>query len=324
MEERKLEVYTFKIHQNRKTDVFPLLENIQGVDLHTELVNNFTNFVDTFPPDLLNGKTCRIEKIKTGKSVNPKSTFISDKTSRYVAGKISLGEDDGKEQEVVKNNKSKDPLYTKEKGQSIERPYFFMIILPLDKKYGFIILEREGKHSLKSAMCTLMLQFVRRKFSTLNVKFTNFIEDKVIREYLTNGDYNSIILSRNFLAKEKSAQYLGEYQNAGEYKVEMKIIPTKGTEIPILTKKRVISNLENKTGFFVGEEFKEIGFDENTNIKVVSTYNENTRTIDLEDTFKVRPYYVINVDINQKGFSDFESIKKEAIKLIRELTLNII
>ncbi|WP_195157587.1 hypothetical protein [Flavobacterium columnare] len=46
--------------------------------------------------------------------------------------------------------------------------------------------------------------------------------------------------------------------------------------------------------------------------------------IDLEDTFKVRPYYVINVGINQKGFSDFESIKKETIKLIRELTLNII
>ncbi|WP_310556324.1 hypothetical protein [Flavobacterium sp.] len=324
MEERKLEIYTFKIHQNRKTDVFPLLENIQGIDLYTELVNNFTNFVDTFPPDLLNGKTCRIEKVKEPKNSTIKSTFIQDKTSRYIAGKISIGEDDGKEQEVVKNNKSKDPLYTKEKGQSIERPYFFMIILPLDKKYGFIVLEREGKHSLKSAMCTLILQFIRKKFSTLNVKFTNFIEDKIIREYLTNGDYNSIILSRNFLAKEKSKQYLGEYQSEGEYKIEMKIIPTKGTEIPILTKRKVISNLENKTGFFIGNEFKDIGFDENTNIKVVSTYNQNTRTIDLEDTFKVRPYYLINVDINSKGFAEFDSIKSESIKLVRELTLNII
>lgn len=322
MEERKLEVYTFKIHQNRKLDVFALLENIQGVDLYTELTTDFTNFIDTFPPNMLNGKTCRIEKSKIGGHI--KSTFIHDNTSRFIAGKISLGEDDGKEQEVVKNSKSKDPLYTKEKGQSIERPYFFMIILPLDKKYGFVVLEREGKHSLKSAMCTLILQFVRRKFTTLNVKFTNFIEDKVIREYLTKGDYNSIILSRNFMAKEKSSQYLGEYQSEGEYKVEIKIIPTKGTEIPILTKRKIISNLEDRTGFFVGEEFKEIGFDENTNIKVVSTYNENTRTIDLEDTFKVRPYYLINVDINTKGFADFESIKKESIKLIRELTLNII
>ncbi|MDO5106353.1 hypothetical protein [Capnocytophaga sp.] len=202
MEERKLEIYTFKIHQKRKTDVFPLLENIQGVDLYTELVNNFTNFVDTFPPDFLGGRTCRIEKIN--KNANPKSIFVHDKTSRYVAGKICLGEDDGKEQDVVKSNKKKEPLYTKKKGQSIERPYFFMIILPLDKKYGFIILEREGKHSLKSAMCTLITRFIQRKFSTLNIKITNFIEDKVIKEYLIKGDYNSIILSRYFLANEKS------------------------------------------------------------------------------------------------------------------------
>lgn len=323
MEARKLEIYTFHIHEKKKEEVIPLLENVNGIDLYTSLVNEFPDFVNTFPPDFLDRRTCKIEKIKVS-GRKSKLTFISDNTSRYIAGKICLGEDDSKEQEVVATDKDKKTLFTKKKGQSIERPFFFMIILPLDKKFGFLVLEREGKHSLKSAISTLIQHFVRQKFSTLNVKIENFVENKMIKEYLLNGEYNSITLTRFFLAKEKSQQYLGEFQNSGKYKVEIKITPQERTIIPIQTKRKIVSNIENKTGFFTFKEFEEIGFDQNTNIKVVSTYNGNTRTIDLEDTFKVRPYYLINVKLNAKGFSDFDSIKKEAIKLIRELNLNII
>lgn len=323
MEARKLEIYTFHIHEKKKEELIPLLENVNGADLFTKLEKDFPDFVDTFPPDSLQKRTCKIEKIKIS-GRKQKSTFISDKTSRYIAGKICLGEDDGKEQDVVATDKDKKLLYTKTKGQSIERPYFFMIILPLDKKNGFIVLEREGKHSLKSAMSILIERFIRKLFSTLAVKIENFVEDKIIKEYLLNGDYNSITLTRFLLAKEKSEQYLGKYESKGEYKVEMNIIPKNGAVIPLITKKVIASNLENKTGFFSNKEFKDIGFDEDTNIKVVSTYNGNTRTIDLEDVFKMRPYYSINVSINAKGFSDFDSIRKEAIKLIRELNLNII
>lgn len=173
-------------------------------------------------------------------------------------------------------------------------------------------------------MSTLIQRFVRNLFSTLDIKIENFVEDEIIKEYLLKGDYNSIILTRHLLAKEKSTQYFRKYESKGEYKVEMNIIPKNGAVIPLITKKVIASNLENKTGFFSNKEFKDIGFDEDTNIKVVSTYNGNTRTIDLEDVFKMRPYYSINVSINAKGFSDFDSIKKEAIKLIRELNLNII
>lgn len=319
MDHRKLELYTFNVHQNRKPGLSPLLENIQNIDFYTELKNNFINFVDTFPPNFLDNKTCRIEK-----NNSKISSFKFNDTSRYISGKICIGEDDGKEQDVVKNNKNKDKLYTKSKGESIERPFFFMVILPLNKKYGFLVLEREGKHSIKSVMCKLLIAFLRNKFDSLNIKYTNFIEDKIIKEYLENGQYNSIILSRNFLAKEKSEQYLGEYESEGEYKIEVVITPTKGAKIPLFTKRKVLSNLNEKTGFFNGEEFKEIGFDEETNIKVVSTYNNNTRTIDLEDTMKVRPYYIIETKINSKGFSDFESINVESIKLVKELTLNIL
>lgn len=322
MNERKLEVYTFIVHQNRKIEQIAYLENIQSVDLFTDVKSRFINFVDTYPPNKMDGKTCRIEKIGLNKNI--KSTFKWDDKLRTISGKISVGEDNDKEQNVVKNNKNKEQVYTKVKGQSIERPYFFMMIFPLNKKYGFLILEREGKHSIKSVMTKLILQFVRSKFESLNVKFTNFVEDEIIKEYLKNGDYNSITLSRSVLAKEKSEQYLGEYQPNGEYKIELRIIPSKGTHIPLFTKQKIISNLENKTGFFNQSVFEEIGFDDTSNIKVVSTYNQNTRTIDLEDTFKIRPYYLINVAINSKGFSDFNSINDEAIGLIKELTLNII
>lgn len=322
MEERKLEIYTFNVHTIRKPKDQANLDNINGLDLFKDMVSKFTNFVDVLPPDIIGKKTCRIEKVDSSK--NQKSTFLHNNSGRYISGKISIGEDEGKEQDVVKSNKTKDYQYTKQKGQSIERPFYFMMIFPINSKDGFLVIEREGKHSIKTIMTTLIKNYVKEISSSLDVKFFNFIEDAVIKKYLEEGDYNSIILDRNVLAKEKSQQLLGTYQDKGSYKMSFIIQPKGDAYIPIITKKKLLKSMGSQFGFFKGTEFEDIGFDDNTNVKVVSTYNNNTRTIDLGDTMKVRPYYIINIEINSRGFSDFQSINKEAIKLVRELSLNII
>lgn len=322
MEERKLEIYTFNVHTVRKVKDQANLNNINGIDLFKDMVSKFTNFVDVLPPDQIGRKTCRIEK--SGNLKSQKTTFLHNDTGRYISGKILIGEDDGKEQDVVKSNKTKEYQYTKQKGQSIERPFYFMMVFPLNCKDGFLIIEREGKHSIKTFMTILIKNYVKEISNSLDVKFKNFIEEAVIRKYLEEGDYNSIIVDRNVLAKEKSQQLLGAYQDKGSYKMSFIIQPKGDAYIPIITKKLLLKNMGSQFGFFKGTEFEDIGFDDQTNVKVVSTYNNNTRTIDLGDTMKVRPYYIVNTAINSRGFSDFQSINKEAVKLLRELSLNII
>jgi len=322
MENRKLEIYTFIAHPNRKPTENVILEDVFGNDLYVRLKNGFPNFVDTFPPLQIDDKTAKIEKVKNGNEI--KSIFKFNDSLRYIAGKIMIGDDDGKEQDVVESNKEKTVLYTKKKGQSVERPYYFMIIVPLGLKYGFIVLEREGKHSAKGVFDKLFRKFIHENLSGLNCKISNFVESEIIKEYLEFGQYNSITLSQKIISSDKAEQYLGTYIDGSKYKVELRIIPLENSLIPFNTKKRILKNLENNEGFFEGTEFRNIGFDDDANVKVVATKDGNTRTIDLEDTFKVRPYYVINVANNNKGFSEFNNINKEAKKLIRGFDLNIL
>lgn len=322
MENRKLEVYTFIAHPNRKPNENLILEDVFGNDLYVKLKNKFSDFVDTFSPQQIDGKTSKIEKKEI--DGQRKSVFKSNDTLRYIAGKIMIGDDDGKEQDVVQNNKDKTILYTKKKGESVERPYYFMVIIPLGLKYGFIVLEREGKHSAKSVFDKLLKKFIFENLSELSTKITNFIETEIIKEYLENGKYNSIILSQKIVSRDKAEQYLGTYINGSKYKVEMRIVPLENSIIPISAKKKILDNLENNMGFFEGIDFENIGFDDKTNVKVIATKDGNTRTIDLDDTYKIRPYYSIEVPNNKKGFSEFKDINIEAKRLIRSFGLNIL
>lgn len=322
MENRKLEVYTFIAHPKRKPNENVALEDVFGNDLYLKLKEEFADFIDTFPPKKINGKTTKIEKIEK-ENGKIKSIFKSNDNLRYISGKIKIGDDDGKEQDVVENNKEKNVLYTKKKGQTVERPYYFMIIVPLALKYGFIILEKEGKHSAKSVFEQLLKKFIFENLSDLNTKISNFIEADVIREYLENGSYNSIILSQKIISSDKAEQYLGTYLQGSKYRVEMKITPLENSIFPDFTKNKILKNLDKNDGFFEANEFKDIGFDDNSNVKVVATKDGNTRTIDLDDTFKVRPYYNIKVVDDEKGFSDFKEINKEAIKLVKSFNKNI-
>lgn len=322
MENRKLEVYTFIAHPNRKPTENVILEDVFGNDLYVKLKKGFANFVYTFPPLLIDGKTAKIEKKEVDGEV--KSIFKFNDSLRYITGKIMIGDDDGKEQDVVENNKDKTVLYTKKKGQSVERPYYFLVIVPLGLKYGFIVLEREGKHSCKGVFDKLFKKFIYENLSQLNCKISNFMESEIIKEYLEFGSYNSITLSQKIVSSDKAEQYLGTYIDGSKYKVELRIIPLENSIIPVDTKRRILKNLEKNDGFFEGTEFENIGFGENANVKVVATKDGNTRTIDLEDTFKIRPYYIISVPNNNKGFSEFNDINKEAKKLIKSFGLNIL
>jgi hypothetical protein len=322
MENRKLEVYTFVAHPKRKPLETVTLEDVYGNDLYLKLKEKFANYVDTFPPKNVDGKTTKIEKIQNEDN-SVKSIFKSHDEMRYISGKIKIGDDDGKEQDVVENNRDKTVLYTKKKGQTVERPYYFMVIVPLALKYGFIILEREGKHSAKGVFDKLIKKFIDENLSQLHTKISNFVESDVIMEYLENGSYNSIILSQKIVSSDKAEQYLGTYVEGAKYKVEMKITPLENSIFPVFTKNKILSNLENNNGFFEAEEFKTIGFDDDSNVKVVATKDGNTRTIDLDDTFKIRPYYNIDVIDDSKGFSDFKEINKEAIKLVKSFDKNI-
>lgn len=318
MENRNLEVYHFSLYSidDLKTKVD--YSNIYGKDIYEILKADLIQFLDDLGPDQVFGKTINIDNVE-GKSV-----LKSNNTLRIISGKIKVGDDDGKEQDFTNGIKKKVVIYTKKKGTYARRPFYFMIIAPKNKKAGFIILEKEGVHSCKKIFVKALQIFVKQKMSSLLLREEKFIEDNIIKNYISNGNYDKISLTRSKLPKDLCDLYLGDYEEDGEYQIELNILTKKGADFTKVTKDKILKNLETYKGFFTSNEFKKIGFDENAKLKIVSELDGNKKTIDLGDTMQIRPYYQVDVNIDDTGFSDFEHINKKAIELVKSFDLDII
>ncbi len=317
MEKRNLEVYNFSLYSGDDLKTKVDFGNVFGKDLFELLKKDIITFFDSLGPEQLNKKTINID------SVDDKSVLKTNSTLRLITGKIKIGDDDGKEQDFTKAGK-KEVVYVKKKGVYARRPFFFMIIIPKNKKVGFIVLEKEGVHSCKTIFFKALQIFVKQKMSSLLLREEKFIEDEIIENYIINGKYDKITLTRNRLPKDLCDKYLGDYEADGEYQIELNIISKKGSDFGREVKKKILNNLKNYKGYFSSNEFKSIGFDEKSDIKIVSTFEKNKKTIDLSDTMKIRPYYQIDVKLDSTGFSDFEDITNKSIELVKSFELGII
>lgn len=320
MEDRTLEILKFHIsNKDEKKTKLPL-NSLDGVDLIDNLFENFVSFIDDFPTDEKNKRI-----IQFGKDEDSKTIFSKKESIRSITGIIETGKF-GKEERVVDITKKKDdePVFTIHINHSVQKPFFFMICIPEIKKDGIIILEREGQFGINSIFTAVLRKFIELNFEGTSIYFENFIDDQIINNYINKGGYNSIKLVRNSLPEDVAERYGLETFQTDDFIVEL-TIRTKGKRLISGNARERIKKLfeSNPDGFFTSEEFAKIGFDEHATIKVNSTYKKSTRTINLSDTMKFRPYYDITVDINASGHSDFKSITIEAIGLLKDLKLDL-
>lgn len=315
---RSLEVYNFSLYDRNDLETRVDYTNIYGNDLFDVLKNNMPQFFENISPDKLSQKTIKIN------NEEEKPVFKTNSNLRVITGKIKIGDDDGKEIEHTKGAKKQTVVYIKHKGVYVHRPFFFMIIIPKNKKSGFILLEKEGYYSCKKIFCKALAMLIKSKMSGLVFKDENYVEDEIVKNFIEKGEYSRINITRKNIPRDLCDKYLGGYEEAGEYELEL-IIKTKGgTDFKDVTKQKILQNMEKYDGFFNSKEFEDIGFDDSTTLKVVSTFDGTTKTIDLSDTLKIRPYYTIDVELDNKGFADFNSIKNEAIGLVKGFNLGLL
>lgn len=315
---RSLEVYNFSLFDKNDMNTRMDYCNINNNDLYDVLKNNIPQYFENIGPEKLSKKTIKIDN--DGANI----IFKSNSKLRIITGKIKIGDDDGKEIEHTKGAKKQTVVYIKEKGVYAHRPFFFMIIIPKNKRTGFIVLEKEGYYSCKKIFCQALSILIKEKLSGLLFRDENYVEDEIIKNFIEKGEYNSINISRKNLPRDLCDKYFGGYEEGGEYELELVLRTKKGTDFKDVTKQKILNNMENYDGFFNTKEFEDIGFDDSTSLKVVSTFDGTTKTIDLNDSMKIRPYYTISVELDNKGFADFESIRNEAIGLVKGFNLGLL
>lgn len=319
MEKRNLEVIKFHLSPKGDKKEKVLMSEIGDEDLIDIVFNEFVSYIDDYPTDERNKRV-----VKLLKNVDGNSFFKRKNNTRTICGIIETGRY-GKEENVVDVDKADgEPVFKIHKNHSVQKPFFFLVCISNLKKDGIIILEREGVLGIKQVFTRVLKDFIKSKFEDYTLHLSNFIDNQIVKNYIEKGDYNSIKLIRHSLPADVAERYGLDRLETDDFVLEL-TIRTKGKrKILGNSRKRIIEMFENSvSGFFVSEELSDVGFDEKSIVKVNSTFNDSTRTIDMSDTMKFKPYYEVNIDINDSGHSEFQSIEKEALNLLADFNLDL-
>lgn len=319
MEKRNLEVIKFHLSPKGDKKEKIIMSKIGDEDLLNIVFNEFIPFIDNYPTDERNKRVVKLFKEDDG------NTFFKKKeNTRTITGIIETGKY-GKEENVVDINKTDNkPIFKIYKNHSVQKPFFFLICISNLKKDGILILERDGVLGIKQVFTRLLQDFVKSKFEDYVLRFTNFIDDQVVKNYINKGEFNFIKLTRNSLPIDVAEKYGLNKFETDNFVLEL-TIKTKGKRAILGNSRRRIQEMfeDSASGFFVSQELQSIGFDNKSIVKVNSTYNNSSRTIDLSDTMKFKPYYEVKIDINTTGHSEFNSIEKEALNLLEDFNLDL-
>lgn len=241
-------------------------------------------------------------------------------SERYICGIIETGAY-GKEYEIANKDTPQDVAYTVGKEQAIIKPFFYYLKIPRKGHTALLILERTDNEGIYPLMNILLTTFFRDLLGAdklFKIEKSNIILSSYLKE-LSSGRYKSITLTSNKHSTDLCDSYGGGLEST-DYTMELTV---KFKNKLGFDKEEEIRNLINSgKSLFVMPELNDIF--EDANRKVVTSIGTGkqakTRTYYLNKEQKdlVRPYYDIEVDANDKNFSDYVSIKKMVRNFIQD------
>lgn len=239
---------------------------------------------------------------------------------RYICGIIETGAY-GKEYEIANKDTPQDVTYTVSKEQAIIKPFFYYLKIPRTGNKALLILERTDNEGIYPLMNILLKTFLNNTFGIdklFKIEKNNIVLGSYLEE-LSSSRYKSITLSANNYSTDQCDRYFGHLEST-DFTMELTI------------------KFKNKLGFEKEEEIRKLinsgdalfeipelnNIFDNTNRKVVTSIGTGKQTkirtyyLSNEQKDLVRPYYDIEVDANDKNFSDYVSIKRVVKRFIQE------
>ena len=303
-----LEVLTFQIRNARdvrdESGKYLSLNNLLGNDFF-KFFGDYIAFAD------INGlhKNEHFQKGIKFKS----NTLKIDIKKRILRGVFDSG-NYGFESDIHK----KDSIVKKLVDDVETMPFYFLIYIPIDSNLGFLMLQRFGNYGVSTMFKAHFNEFFKSKYPDLMIDYNQYVS-KELAETFAKGGVKEIILTRYNLPSDK-ADRMGFLEYSNQIKsIELRVKAKSKMTFANFNLKKFIDNPNGQ--FFSARAIKELGFDGSHKISVVSKYGKSERTIDLSDTMKIKPYYILDkVEREKSKHPSFNSIDSEAIKLLDEFT----
>ena len=304
MARNSLALYSLTL-ENEETRSLDLLDDLKGgIDLY-RLVEDF----------------CR-QKKTLGRQTNPAlrrslklTDFTSDPASRTIHGYFEKGNYGTRG--AIYNVTTDDHTYTKGPDETLPQPFYFSATLPEGETKAFLAFQRVGNSSVQTAFVGELERHLRFLQETYKMALGNVITQSFIRELLRAGAIGEIRMIGRQIPNDVARLYADGYRDVSG-SVELTVKATKGQSLPL--NEQIMRAFTNR-GMNVSDiiVFEDMKF-QYENLKVQVTASGRDWTIDLSDFNKMRPYYVMDENIQQDedGHPALEAVHAFATRLINE------
>ena len=309
-----IEVYTFSLRKSRSPKRISLAE---GVDIYKLLKKNFVNYVHNSTGDMPAEK--RTVKIPTAKG--GETFYAYNDKMRCIYGIIESGIY-GKTLEIAHKDNPEKILYrSKSKNEeAVIKPFFYLIGIPHIGDVAFLILERTDNEGILPMFRSILKTFLNKYLGSDDEKFSIEFSNYLSKEYVTslkNGNLKTIRFNVKSLPEDGADRYLLK-ELGNDVQISLSVT-FKGGMTP---DNKLREAIEDPNKIFTSDDMKELFGDSHKSIVTTSKINgvskERTVYLDDDNSKLIRPYYVLDVKENSKGYCDYASIRDAVMAFIKE------
>lgn len=310
-----IEVYTLNLRKQRGRKNLSFSE---GTDIYDLLKKDFINYIDT----VKTGPVDNYEKrtIKVPHAVNGQTFWGYNDKKRYVYGVIESGLY-GKQIQVADKDDPRHILFSSNNNDvALMKPFFFLVFIPRYGDTAFVILERTDNEGIYPLFHALLSSFLhtKRPIDGVAQDYTiiprNYLSSEYVKE-LRNGTIKSVKLSLSRIPNDIADRYM-----LPNLDVDTSISITLKFKGGLCPNHKVSEAIKDNKTLFSSEAFTNLFTDSERTIVTESVINgvKKERTVYLSEESKrhIRPYYIIDVDANDRGYSEFNSIRDSVLKFI--------
>ena len=311
----RFECYTFGIKKkglSDSTENFLPLGHFHG---NVDYWNLFQKLIGT-----VNGRMEKHEKYF--KTITLSSETLKVDSGRRIIRGIIDGGSYG-EKSTYYDSDSGSHRYDVREQDTKHRPFYFFVYIPTQKSKGLIILQRRGTNTIRDVFQSVLKRYLSEIYGNFIIVYNPAIDAEAAKKVVLDGQYDKVTLTKHGLPPDRFAQQELTRYEIENMTVKVEITAPRGTVFERLQNRARQFMEDPNASFFEIPELQSLGFnrDERHQVSIRSKLDGQTRTIDLGDTGKIRPYYVIDNLKWEDGQPTFESLDNAALRLFHEFKL---
>lgn len=228
----------------------------------------------------------------------------------------------GKKIEVVNKDNPTAPLFeADDKNAAVIKPFFFLVKIPKAGDVGYMVFERTDNESIATLFVTIFQAYLKNKIADNESKgFMIDRENYVTKEYvnaLKSGRLKSMTFRLRKVPKDIADRYMMKGLGV-DTSITMTVNFQGGITKPNVTKaimdeKQLFTTTGGILGDIVASDRSVV-----TDAKINGQMKERTIYLDDKNNSLIRPYYLIDVTIDERGYPSFESLKSSVLKFIND------